>query len=103
MLDVVTGLLLMLATLALLGTVLTRTSITARRLADDRAAVRQAETALLTLSANDKVDAAVTIRLLDDPAPEGHRWASASATSRSRGITLIGLLPTTRPAAEVAP
>jgi hypothetical protein len=96
MLDIVSGLLLMLVTLALLGGMMVRSRAAGKRLADDRAAVRLAESTLLRLGAHaDAVPAeGVEVRHLDAAAPEGFRWATATATVAGRRASLTGLVRT---------
>jgi Tfp pilus assembly protein PilX len=99
MLDVVTGLLLLLVTLALLTNVAAHSRVAARRLADDRAAIRLAEATLLARNGRSPTttDDRVDLMTLDAAAPVDRQWASATATINGRHVEIIGLVPTTRP------
>lgn len=113
LLDVVSGLLLMLVTLALLGTVLTRSKKTATRLSDDRAAVRLAERTLLVLNShgNAPTDEHVRIEPLEVLPELDRHWVRITADVNGREASIVGFVsnpspstaPTTAPSTEVNP
>lgn len=102
-LDVVGGLMLMLVTVVLLAGITGRSRIAARRLADDRAATRLAETTLLRLAADGSatIDDAVHVTPLDTAAPPGLRWVNATSNLNGRRATIVGLVQV--PTAATAP
>ena len=104
MLDVMTGLLLLLVTIALFTNVAAHSRVAAKRLADDRAAVRLAETTLLIRNTRTPTatDARVELVMLDTAAPIDRGWARATATVNGRRAEIVGLISTTRPTTQPA-
>lgn len=96
MLDMIGGVLLLAAASSLLVTAIVRQGRVAARLAEDRAAVRRAETVLAALAdvgtAAAPPPADATVRTLPDAAAAGWRWVTVDVPNGSRRVELTGLV-----------
>ena len=102
--DVATGLVLCMALAFALTIAVSSHSKTAARFADERSAVYLAERVLTELQSARPApfaptDAAIDVKALS-PIPElpGKSWAQVKATVHGRSTTLVGWIPTPKPA-----
>ena len=102
--DALTALILITSLAAALAMATAQQNRAARRLADEREAIRLAERALDDLQAGaapatrPSADAQISIRSLDDAAaPKDYQWVIVSASVRGRGAEMAGLVPRARP------
>ena len=99
MTDLVIGLGLVTVVGLLLSGAVGRAASTEQRMADQRAAARVAERAMLDLQHRQPVpslggDVRIIVRpVAGDTAPTGFKWTAIDATVRGRRATLIGLIP----------
>jgi hypothetical protein len=99
MTDLVIGLGLVTIVGLLLAGAVGRSGATEQRLADQRAAVRVAEHAMLNLQRHQPLpqlggDVRIATRAVDGAdAPAGFSWTAVDATVRGRRATLVGLVP----------
>jgi type II secretory pathway pseudopilin PulG len=95
-LDVIVALAVVVTLSAVLAVSLSRMHQASLRMADERAAVRLAETAILHLQARDKTPllAQTSLRPLTNPAPPAQTWVEVTAKYNTRPASLIGLIPT---------
>jgi hypothetical protein len=100
MADIMIGLGMVAALAAVLASAVGRERTAELRLADDRAAVRVAEHALLDLQNSQPLpplpaDVRVAVHAVSDApvAPAGFAWADVEATVRGRQASLVGIVP----------